>query len=213
MPLFIPKNRPQQDRDWVVCELNKFLKKEKALDAWDGKELIIFGMEGYFLDSMGGKGKNDRSIVDDAIALISGDFFAIFNANLDPNGYRPGHGHGGSKGMGSIHYGVHRKAYQIGKHKSIYPALRQVGEIIVRRDADHNVPKKDLIFIDNQKYYLEVGSHQAMNHHPMGPSSTSSIGCQTLPIPQWPEYIGGIVRESKRLGQRQFTYVKARVRG
>ena len=214
MKTFIPAERPKRDRKWVEAKLLAFLKKEKRLDAWDGQELIVFGMEAFYLKSMGDEAKNDRMIVDDAVALLWGDGgFAIFNANLDPNGFRPGHGHGNAKGMGSVHYGVFKHAYEIGKHKAIYPALRQTGELLVRRDADSSVPKKDLIEIDGHKYYLEVGSGQAMNHHPMGKSSTSSLGCQTYPIPQWPEFIGTVVKQAKRLGQKRFTYVKARVQG
>lgn len=214
MPLIFPPKRPQRDRKWVEAKLLAFLKKEKRLDAYDGNELIIFGMEAFYLKSMGDAAKNDRQIVDDAVAVLWGsDGFAIFNANLDPNGFRPGHGHGSSKGMGSIHYGVFKHSYEIGKHKAIYPALRQTGTLVVRRDADSSVPKEDIITIDGHKYYLETGSHQAMNHHPMGKTSTSSLGCQTYLISQWPEFIGTVVREAKRLGQKKFTYVKARCQG
>ena len=207
-----PKNKPQKTQEWAVNALNASLKKFSS-SAWDGKSLILFGCEGYYLDSMGVKGQNDRGMYDDALFVVSERLFLALNINLDPTSYRPGHGHGSSKGMGTIHYGVHEQAYAIGKHKTIFPALRQVGNIIVRRDADSRVPKEDIITIDEKRYYLEIGNHQVMNFHPGGANTTSSLGCQTIPRDQWRLFIDSVVAEARRMNQKRFTYVKDRIQG
>lgn len=207
----VAKNRPQNSQDWVTKKLDASMKKFGS-PLWDRKSLILFGCEGYF-QLMGNPNTNDRQMYDDAMFVLTDRVFGAFNVNLDPNGYRPGHGHGSAKGMGMPHYGVHKDAYAIGKHKKLYPALRQVGKLIVRRDADDKVPKADIIVIEGRKYYLEEGDYQAMNMHPGGVNTTSSLGCQTFPRDQWSSFINLVVSESKRLKQKRFTYVKDRIRG
>lgn len=209
----IPKARPSNSQFWFVSRMNDVLIKF-GHEPWDGKGLIIFGCEGYYLNSMGEKNKNDRGIFDDAIAVISDRLFLTVNANLDPTKVRAGHGYGASKGMATIHYGVYPDAYAIGAHKAVFPALRQVGELEVRRDADNTVPQKDLIKVDDRLYYLERGNHQALNIHPAGINTTGSLGCQTIPRGlQWNLFIQAVVSESVRLMQKKFTYVKDRVQG
>lgn len=204
--------RPKNERAWFEKKLKASIKKFGG-ETWDGKSLILFGCEAYY-QLMGNPNTNDRRIFDDALCVLSGERFMAFNFNLDPNGERPGFGHSSNKGMGTIHYGIHEDAYAIGKHRNLFPALRQVGKITVRRDADvKKVKPSDLIVIDGFAYYLEVGSHQAMNIHPAGATTTSSLGCQTAPRDQWPTFIALVQMELKRLGQKRITYVKDRVRG
>jgi lysozyme len=205
-----PKEMPQNSQAWFIDKLQSSMKKFGA-EPWNGKDLIIFGLEAYY-QLMGDPTKNDRAMFDDVLCLLSDRLFLAVNANLDPTGFRKGSGHSSSKGMGTIHYGVHKDAYAIGWHKQVYPAVRQVGEITVRREASSS-QKADIV-IDGISYYFEKGSHQAMNMHPARLTSTSSLGCQTLPVGhQWDLFIRAIVSESKRLNQKRFTYVKARVRG
>lgn len=208
-----PKHRPSNSQFWFVSKLNDTLLKF-GKEPWDGKSLVLFGLEGYYLNSIGEKGKNDRNTFDDVIAVISERMFLTVNANLDPTNRKEGHGSNREKGMATIHYGVHEDAYAIGPHRSIFPAIRQVGKVIVRRDADDQVPKDQLLFIDDQMYYLEIGDHQALNFHPSGLRSTGSLGCQTIPRGfQWDLFIQAVVSESKRLKQDRFTYVKDRIQG
>ena len=42
-------------------------------------KLFIIGIRGYYKNTMGVKGKNDINIYDDAICILSEDFFETFN--------------------------------------------------------------------------------------------------------------------------------------
>lgn len=133
-----------------------------------------------FID-MGAKGKNDRRIYDDLIALVGSKIFVVVNANTDPNGVRDGHGSGSNKGMATLKEGVH--LYKPGLHKG-RPAFVQAEKFTVYRDADKTVPKGQIKLLDGRKVYEEIG-YFGINFHDAPESSTSSLGCQTAPKPQY----------------------------
>ena len=130
-------------------------------------KVAVVAIRGYYLDSMGKKGKNDRRIYDDAMFIIWPDGVARFQANTDPNGYREGQGTGSGKGMAMLKSGVH--IFGKGSHKG-RQAFRQCEKFTVIRDG--NPP------------YEDRGYH-AINLHSGGYNSTSSLGCQTIPAQTW----------------------------
>jgi lysozyme len=150
-------------------------------------EVALVGIRGYYRDSMGEVGKNDRGIYDDAIFLISPNAYATFNANTDPSIKR--------KGIAVLKPGVHR--YRKGKHGLSkpgggYPALRPAtpGEQLpVHRD--------------------ETGDSMgiAINIHKGGTRTTSSEGCQTIHPSQWPAFIALVYAEMDRAGQKTIPYL------
>lgn len=127
----------------------------------------ILAIRGYYLDSMGKVGRNDRRVYDDAMIIVSPDGISSYQANTDPNGWRRGSGTGTNKGMASLASGIH--LFGIGKHKG-KPAFRQCEPFTVIRDG--NPP------------YRHIGMH-AINLHSGGYTSTSSLGCQTIPKSEW----------------------------
>lgn len=133
-------------------------------------KVAVVAIRGYYLDSMGKPGVNDRRIYDDAMFITWPDGIARFQANTDPNGYRKGQGTGSGKGMAMLKPGIHR--YGKGKHKGRL-AFRQCEVFTVIRDG--NLP------------YEDKGWH-AINLHSGGNTSTSSLGCQTLPASTWPTF-------------------------
>lgn len=133
-------------------------------------EVAMLAIRGYFLDSMGAPKENDRRIYDDAIFVVWPDGVARYQANTDPNGYRKGSGTGASKGMAMLKTGIH--IFGKGLHKGAL-AFRQCEPFTVIRDG--NPP------------YEDTGFH-AINLHSGGHSSTSSLGCQTLPASTWQEF-------------------------
>tara|TARA_R110002074_G_scaffold392909_1_gene578762 strand:+ start:389 stop:1006 length:618 start_codon:yes stop_codon:yes gene_type:complete len=147
-------------------------KIRKILDANNVPQDIVcvLAIRGYYLDSMGAKGKNDRRIYDDAMFIVWPDGIARYQGNTDPNGYRKGSGKGGNKGMAMLAPGIHR--FGTGKHKGRL-AFRQCEPFTVIRDGDPP--------------YEHVGMH-AINLHSGGYNSTSSLGCQTLPAQTWGEF-------------------------
>lgn len=127
---------------------------------------VILGIRGYYLNSMGKVGENDRGIYDDAIFLILNDRVLPFNANTDPAIYR--------KGIATLTPGIWTLI--AGKHKwnapDGYPALRQHSNVTVARDNQAN----------------QTGQF-GINLHRGGTKTTSSEGCQTIPPTQWNEFI------------------------
>lgn len=151
-------NKPQIKRS----RIHKFLI-DKNIDLKKYPFLII-GIRGYFLNTQGEKGKNDRGIYDDALIIFTTNVYATFNANVDPSvKYLKGRAVL-KKGFYLAHkFDVHRGV------KSQYPAICQrLGKVTVTRDG--------------------VGEDIGMfgiNIHKGGNTTTSSEGCQTLPPTQW----------------------------
>jgi len=135
---------------------------------------FIVGVRGYYRDTMGAAGANDRGIYDDALFLASPLAFASFNANTDPSGVRKGAGKGAGKGMAVLKPGLWR-AHRFGMHRGKYMALVQSGgPVTVIRDGSPPYPDTGLFGI---------------NIHRGGYGTTSSLGCQTIYPTQWPAFI------------------------
>lgn len=133
-------------------------------------EVSVVAIRGYYLDSMGAPGENDRRIYDDAMFIVTPSETLRFRANTDPNGYRKGRGTGAGKGMAMLKTGIH--IYGTGKHKG-RAAFRQCEPFTVIRDGDPP--------------YEDTGMH-AINLHDGGYNSTSSLGCQTIPKVSWADF-------------------------
>ena len=138
--------------------------------------LLVVGIRGYYLDTMGKPGVNDRGMYDDAIFLDSPDVFAAYNGNTDPSRYKPGHGTAANKGMATLKAGVWH-AYQFDTHGGSIPHFaicQRRGPVVVIRDG---TPP-----------YEDEGNH-GINIHRGSYHGTSSLGCQTLHPDQWPSFI------------------------
>ena len=170
--------RPQQAKSKTQALLTK---------ARVGDEVALVGIRGYYRDTMGVPGQNDRGIYDDAIFLVSLNAYATFNANTDPSVKR--------KGIAVLKPGVHR--YRKGKHGLSkpgggYPALRPANpaeSLPVTRDG--------------------VGDSMgiAINIHRGGYRTTSSEGCQTIYPAQWEAFIALVYSEMDRAGQKTIPYL------
>lgn len=161
MPLY----RPKQSEAVTRAVMHKF-RELIPEDARDDSVAVLF-VRGYFGDSMGAKGKNDRAMYDDAAFVVAPDGVQPFNANTDPAVFR--------KAVATI------KANQAVRYKpglhgysrpgGPYPAFRQ--------DADCTVDRDD------------VGPDTGMFHcnlHKGAVTGTSSLGCLTIPPHQWDEF-------------------------
>ena len=174
----LPPSRPQQAKS----KTQALLTKARVDDA-----VALVGIRGYYRDSMGEVGKNDRGIYDDAIFLVSPNAYATFNANTDPSIRRAG--------IAVLKPGVHR--YRKGKHGLSkpgggYPALRPANpaeELPVTRDGQGD----------------SMGI--AINLHKGGYRTTSSEGCQTIYPSQWESFISLVYSEMDRAGQKTIPYL------
>lgn len=187
MTAAIPSTRPRLSRQELANLLARKLPGASLAIIGDETKtpLLIVGVRGYYLDSMGKPGVNDRGIYDDAIFVVTPSTFTAFNANVDPSGYRKGAGKAAGKGMASLKPGVW-PAYRFGKHKGQYEALIQTGgTVTVSRDG-----------FDGP--YDDTGWF-GINIHKGGINTTSSEGCQTIPPAQWPAFIALVHDQAARL--------------
>jgi len=179
--------KPQRGLSWLqdIIDANK-----KAI----GKDsVILIGIRGYFRDSMGKVGANDRGIYDDALFWLnlSNGFLANYNGNCDPSSYRKGKGRGAEKGMASLKAGVWR--YQTGLHRG-YAAFRQAAPVVVVRDGTAG-------------NYEDTGDFGINIHRGGASGGTSSLGCQTLPVAQWDDFKATGYKLLKDAGQKTFCYI------
>lgn len=183
-------NKPARTREWCE-EIIKGVYPSYESE----KEVLLFGCRGYFLNSMGAKGRNDRGIYDDGIFVLSPFVFASFNANTDPSIYRKGSGTGSKKGVANLKVGVWD--YQKGLHKG-YQAFVQAGKVTVIRDGNPD--------------YEDIG-YFGINIHKGGSIGTSSLGCQTILASQWPSFKSLVYSELDRVRQKKFKYVLVEKQG
>lgn len=177
MSAIMPSGRPRLDRNAV----EQILHTAKVTS-----DVAIVGIRGYYRDSMGQPGTNDRGIYDDALFIISPSAFVSFNGNVDPSIHR--------RAIAVLQPGVWK--YRFGIHglskprAMRYKALVQAGPVTVLRDATG----------------YDTGEF-GINIHRGGNTTTSSLGCQTLPPSQWPAFIALVESELKRASQTIIPYV------
>lgn len=163
--------------------------------------VFVLGFRGYYLNSMGKVGENDRALYDDAVAVVGPGIFATFNFNTDPGAYR--------EGMACLEPGVH--VYQPGPHPMAapnYPAFRQAREVVVRRDQTAEFKAG----VQHPKYGYCLGEGRwrglfGINIHRGGNTRTSSLGCQTVPPDQWDEFHKTVHAALTAAGARTFKYI------
>jgi len=177
MTKIVPDSKPRLSS----AELHKMIDVYKIDRA--KYPLLIIGIRGYYLNTLGEAGKNDRGIYDDALFIDSPNVTASSNANTDPTGYRRGQGTASTKGMACLQNGVWY-SYQFGMHKT-YPAIIQTGgKVKVMRDGTPDYPDEG---------YLGINIHRG------GYGKTSSLGCQTIYPSQWESFIQLASDQAKRL--------------
>jgi len=181
--------KPQRGLSWLqdIIDANK-----KAI----GKDsVILIGIRGYFRDSLGKVGANDRGIYDDAAFWLnlSTGFLANYNFNTDASTYRKGKGSGSEKGMAQLQPGAWR--YKTGIHNGSvpHPAFRQAGPVNIWRDGT-NGQYEDVL-------------QTSINIHRGGVNGTSSLGCQTVPPSQWDDFKATGYKLLKDAGQKTFCYI------
>ena len=169
-----------------------------------GDQFGLIGRRGYYRDSMGKPGVNDRGIYDDAIALLTPSAFVTFNANCDPSRTE--------EGMASLVPGVWE--FEIGVHNRTKPANRrykaliQAAQFVVFRDGTEHFEKGTT----HQKYGRCLGGGCwvgwfGVNMHRGLLNSTASAACQTIVPDQWDAFIELVESEMKRYGRKRIPYV------
>lgn len=163
----LPASRPQIKRK----DLLKLLKE--AHPDFVLPDFFTLGIRGYYQDTMGKPGENDRNIYDDAIFIIGKEEFVAFNGNTDPAAFR--------LSIASLKPGIW-PVYKFDLHKGQYMALCQRGgPVTVVRDGKGE----------------DTGMF-GINQHKGGTWGTGSLGCQTTPPQQYDEYINTCLETAKK---------------
>lgn len=175
---------PKMTREDVLKELSAY----PELDQYKVK---VLGIRGYYKKGMGDPSKNDRGIYDDAMFIVGPDFFAAFNANVDPSSER--------FGIATL-VAPQIIFYKEGTHgisgSNPRQAFRQDSfGIRVLRDGKPGEHKDS------------AASAFWINIHDGGFTTTSSEGCQTLPKAQWPKFNSDLKAQLKKADQKRFPYL------
>lgn len=174
----IPKSRPLFTKQQVETYLSLY-----DLVKYPVK---ILGVRGYYKTTMGDPEKNDVGIYDDAIFIVSKNYFGSFNANTDPSRI--------FKDVAILKPGG-PYLYKIGMHNMQHPykALRQYGNVTVLRNG---IPVTDSPM---NRFYIDI--------HKGGYGTTSSLGCQTIYPDQWEEFLSSVERELQLNNQTLIPYI------
>lgn len=177
----IPDNPPRASLDLISSIAEK--QMGAALPS-----VYVVGVRGYYRDTMGQVGKNDRSLYDDALFIVGPHSFGSFNANTDPSVYK--------SGIATLIPGVHW--YRPGNHGISrpgggYPAFRPATKdeaLPVQRDG-------------------KAGTSDgiAINIHKGGYTTTSSAGCQTIHPDQWDAFHAMLTKSLHDAGEKKFPYI------
>lgn len=174
--IIVPASRPQMGADTA----------RKLVLAHGVTGPAILAQRGYYENTMGVPGKNDRGIFDDMIAVVTPRTYRTFNGNTDPSAPDTG------TRLATLQPGVWD--FKPGTHHpgtpKAYPCLVQAGPVVVLRD---NGVK------ESGEFYIHI-------HH-AGLYTTTSEGCQTIYLPQWPEFFQLVKGEMVFYGLTEIPYV------
>lgn len=180
----LPKFRPRQSPAVSRATVQKFL--ELVPEGRRDDAVKVLAVRGYYTDTMGKAGQNDRGLYDDAIFVIEPDGVHNFNGNTDPSRHRRGIAQ--LKAPQAVRYKPGPHGYK--RRGGPYPAFRQDSNCTVIRDQTGP---------DTGMFYI--------NLHRGGNTTTSSLGCQTVPVHQWNEFKALVDGLLDRHGQSTFYYI------
>lgn len=198
MAVPVPRSTPAWARSTLLQRVRPVFP---SVDSHASRVCLV-GVRGYYRDSMGEVGRNDRGIWDDAIFVVSPEAFASFNANTDPSrwGINPALG----KPYACLRPG--EWLYRVGYHKrgkpTGHPAFVQAAEVEVERRASR----------DATDAIVERGMF-GINIHRASGTTTSSEGCQTVPAAQWEAFFALVTGELKRHQQAKLPYYLMEAQG
>lgn len=178
-------NKPKLNLVDAIRQIPDSIGKQ-IIHKTDGVYLLAF--RGYYQDSMGIPGKNDRGIYDDAICIMAPGLFLAFNGNTDPSRHK--------LGVASLIPGVY--PYRKGKHGITTHAD---GGYWAFRPA---TPNEAVPVTRDGQVGTSLGI--AINIHKGGYTTTSSEGCQTIYPDQWLEFQGTVYKLMDQFNQNIIQY-------
>ena len=152
--------------------------------------LYILAIRGYYKNTMGRPGSNDRGIYDDAFFLIGPRLFLAVNANTDPSRFKPG--------IACLVPGLHY--YKKGLHKLSNPDPKKRYAAFRPDTPDESLPVTRDGKPGTSKGY-------AINIHKGSFTGTSSEGCQTVYPDQWLEFQQTAYKAMDKVMQKRIGYL------
>lgn len=180
----LPNFRPRQSSETTISALAKF--ERLVPEGRRGDKVKLLAVRGYYTNSLGKLGQNDRGVYDDAIFVVEPNGVHNFNGNTDPSMFRKGVAK--LKAPQAVRYIPGPHGFK--RKKGPYPAFRQNSPCTVLRDQDGD---------DTGIFWI--------NLHRGGLTQTSSAGCQTVPPHQWNEFRTLVKNLLTLHGQSSFYYV------
>jgi lysozyme len=172
-------NRPKLTREELIDRIKGYAVPEAVK---------LIGIRGYYKNTMGKAGENDRGIYDDAIFLLTPNLFLSFNANTDPSKHKSGI----AKLIPGVHY-FKKGKHGISKPGGGYHAFRP------------NTPDESLPVTRDGLEGIKKGI--AINIHKGGYSTTGSAGCQTIFPDQWLQFVREVYHAMDLEGQKSIPYI------
>jgi len=174
----VPKLKPE----YTKAKASKIVKDHGfKLD-----KCFLIGIRGYYKKTMGNPLANDIGIYDDALMVISPEYYATFNANTDPSVQR--------YGMANMVPGVYD--YKIGIHNISKPANRRYKALVQAGE----------VTVDRYDKGLDTGWF-GINIHKGSYNTTSSLGCQTIYPDQWNSFLANVEFQMKKHDQKTIKYI------
>lgn len=183
----LPKGQYNDLIDFFSRPLAKHL-----LDDFENQDVFcLVGIRGYFANTYGKKGVNDRQFYDDALFIVlAKKVIESFNFNSDPSlTYR--------NGLATLKANEKYKCIKW-KHRGKYSALQIIEDKLVR---------------DGKGSRIYTGRHGINFHYDAEKLSKYSLGCQTIPYSQWERFIKGVyaLMDSQRLTTVNYYLIENRV--
>jgi lysozyme len=175
--VIVPQSKPQAKEELV----RRVLERAGVTDL-----VALVGVRGYYRDTMGNPGTNDRGIYDDAMFLVTPAGVMRYNANTDPSVAR--------RGVAVLKTGLWR--WRIGIHGLSKPKNRQYKALV---QAMPFTVVRDGIGEDTGWF--------GINGHKGSLRGTSSLGCQTIYPTQWDAFIVSAETAMKEYGQKTIPYL------
>ena len=184
--------------DNIRAAMNRYVKQGRLSQADADKYVLtataphhdpvkVVAIRGYYKNSMGKPGQNDRGIFDDALILMGPNYYNTFNGNTDPRIVKAGVGmllpgwhlfkqgwHGYGKASG-------HKAFRTANAREVLPVLRD-GLVGIKEGV-------------------------TVNLHKGGQFNTNSIACQTVIADQWLEFQQEAYKLMDKEGQKVLPYL------
>jgi len=175
----VPQNKPQYKREDAETILKIY---KKPLD-----RCYLIAFRGYYSQTFQPRG-NNIGVYDDALVVISPDTFTTFNFNVDPSSQATGRANL-CAGIWQFEIGIHNRSKA--KSKQYTALIQDEAQFLIKRF--------------NQGTKLE--SYRGINLHRGGNTTTSSLGCLTVPPIQWDSAINLIIAQMNKHNQKKIELI------